>query len=152
MDELNYEKFLIYLRMFQNKIQKSFNENLKKLGISSTHVGIIMILKTTKEGLPMSSLSRLTKVDNALMTRNIKELEKIKYIYRNRENDSQRKYNICLTEQGYQVADIVQQIMEEKQKRFQEQFTKEERKTLEQGIQILLKKVINIVEKEEKEC
>ena len=44
MDELNYEKFLIYLRMFQNKIQKSFNENLKKLGISSTHVGIIMIL------------------------------------------------------------------------------------------------------------
>ena len=50
MEELNYEKFLIYLRQFQSKMQKGFNDDLKHYHISSTHIGIIMMLKNTKEG------------------------------------------------------------------------------------------------------
>ena len=88
MEKLSYEKFLVYLRQFQNKIQKEFNEDLKNFHLSSTYLGIIMMLYDHREGYSMSDLSRLTSVDNALMTRNIKELEKIDYIYRNRENES----------------------------------------------------------------
>lgn len=132
MKELNYENFLIYLRLFQKRMQKKMNEDLRKLGISSTHVGIIMILKNSKEGISMSNLSRMIKVDNALMTRNIKELEKINYIYRNRENESQRKYHICLTEDGEKIAKKLCSIMEQKQKNLS--------KNLLQKRKILLKK------------
>ncbi len=152
MKELNYENFLIYLRLFQKRMQKKMNEDLRKLGISSTHVGIIMILKNSKEGISMSNLSRMIKVDNALMTRNIKELEKINYIYRNRENESQRKYHICLTEDGEKIAKKLCSIMEQKQKKFIEKFTPEEKNIIEKAVQIVYEKFGKEIEKEEKTC
>lgn len=146
MEELNYEKFMIYLRQCQNKIQKGFNEEIKKFHISSTHISIIMILYHNKEGFSMSELSRLLCVDNALMTRNIKELEKIKYVYRNRESESQRKYHICLTEEGKKIAQNVQEILEQKQAKFQKQFTEQEQEILNQALQIMIQKLKKTIE------
>jgi DNA-binding MarR family transcriptional regulator len=138
MEELNYEKFMIYLRQCQNKIQKGFNEEIKQFHISSTHISIIMMLYHHKEGFSMSELSRLLFVDNALMTRNIKELEKIKYIYRNRENEFQRKYHICLTEEGKKIALKIQEILEQKQSKFCSEFTKQEQEILNQALHIII--------------
>lgn len=149
MEELNYEKFLIYLRQFQNKMQKEFNDDLKHYQISSTHIGILLTLQSRKEGYSMSELSRLIKVDNALMTRNIKELEKIEYIYRNRENELQRKYHICLTEKGNQVAEELCKIMRKKQEEFINCFTEEERNMIENAIKIIIQKFMKTIEKEE---
>lgn len=149
---LSYEKFLMYLRQFQNKAQKEFNEELKKFGISSTHIGIITILKNHPMGCSMSEISRIIMVDNALMTRNIKELEKINYVYRNRENESQRKYHICLTEEGNEVANEIERIIRQKQECFQQHFTKEEQMQVEQGIKILIEKSMKIMESEDKKC
>ena len=100
----------------------------------------------------MSNLSRMIKVDNALMTRNIKELEKINYIYRNRENESQRKYHICLTEDGEKIAKKLCSIMEQKQKKFIEKFTPEEKNIIEKAVQIVYEKFGKEIEKEEKTC
>ena len=152
MEKLNFEKFLIYLRQIQNKIQKDFNEDVKALGISSTHMGIIMILKNRSNGCSMSELSRLNKVDNALMTRNIKELEKINYVYRNREKESQRKYHICLTEDGKQMALKLEKIIEQKQQNFLNNFTEEEKKIIDEAVSIVIQKFMKSIEKEEKEC
>jgi len=152
MEELNYDKFMIYLRKFQNKIQKEFNNDLKSLGITSTHVGIIMILSKKSEGYSMSELSRLISVDNALMTRNIKELEKIKYIYRNRKNESQRKYHICLTEEGKNIAKTLTDIQKKKEQQFLKCFTIEEQNLLKQAAELVICKFMNAIEKEEKEC
>lgn len=149
MEKINYEQFLMYLRQFQNKIQKSVNEDLKHYNISSTHIGILMILKKEINGCSMSELSRLTKVDNALMTRNISELEKINYIYRNRKRDSQRKYHICLTEKGQNIAKEMEEIIKKRKKEFLKNFTKEEQNILLQAIEIMIKKFI-LLEKEEK--
>ena len=150
MEEWNYESFLIYLRQILNKMQKEMNDDLKKFQISSTHVGILMLLKK-QNGCSMSELSRVIKVDNALMTRNIKELEKINYVYRNRESEIQRKYHICLTENGMKVANELDKIIEEKQKCLEKLFNEEERAILKKGIDIMVQKFITI-EKEEKEC
>lgn len=152
MEKLNFEKFLVYLRQVQNKIQRDFNEDVKTLGITSTHMGIIMVLNGKKDGCSMSELSRLNKVDNALMTRNIKELEKINYVYRNRENESQRKYHICLTEEGKQMALKLEQIVEQKQQKFINNFTEEEKMIIDQAVNIVIQKFIKTIEKEEREC
>lgn len=149
MEELNYEKFLIYLRQFQNKMQKDFNDDLKRFKISSTHIGIIMMLSKLEEGCSMSELSRQTKVDNALMTRNIKELEKIEYVYRNRANELQRKYHICLTKKGQEVASELRKIVENKQKEFCKCFTREEIEIVKKAINIIAQKFMNTLEKEE---
>ena len=151
MEEINYEKFLMYLRQFQNKIQKNVNDDLKRYNISSTHIGIIMILKEEK-GCTMSELSRLIKVDNALMTRNIKELEKINYIYRNRENETQRKYKICLTDKGKDLAHELEKIIKIRKEEFLKNFTKKEQEILKQAAQLMIEKFIDTIEKEEKEC
>ncbi len=150
MDDLNYEDFLIDLRQLLNKMQKEMNDDLKKWNITSTHVGILMILKKKENGYSMTELSRLTKVDNALMTRNIKELEKINYIYRNRENEMQRKYHICLTKEGKQVAKEIQEIIEEAKRNFQNMFEKEELDIIEKAYQIMIQKLKIKIEKEEK--
>lgn len=150
MEKLSYEKFLIYLRQFQNKIQKEFNEDLKEFHLSSTYLGIIMMLYDYEEGYSMSDLSRLNSVDNALMTRNIKELEKINYIYRNREKESQRKYHICLTEKGKNVAKEIKNIIEKRQQDFLNLFSKEEQMLLEQTINMVLQKFITTIKEGEK--
>jgi len=152
MKEFDYEQFLIYLRKFQNKIQKQFNQEVKKLNLSSTYVGIIMILSRKKDGCSMSELSRLTSVDNALMTRNIKELEKINYVYRNREKESQRKYHICLTEEGKQAAEALKEIVEEKKKSLIDCFTEEEQDVLVKAGKIVIERFLNEIEKEEQKC
>ena len=151
MKEINYEQFLIYLRQFQNKIQKNVNEDLKNFHISSTHIGIIMILKKEKNGCSMSELSRIIQVDNALMSRTISELEKINYIYRDRENIKQRKYHICLTKKGQDVANELEEIIKKRKKEFLKNFTKEEQKILIRAVEIMIQKFISL-EKEEKEC
>lgn len=153
MEKMNYEKFLIYLRQLQNKIQKDFNEELKKFHLTSTYIGILILLFHHKEGYSMSELSRLTSVDNALMTRNIKELEKVNYIYRNRENDFQRKYHICLTEEGRNVAKDLEQLLEKRQKDFLKLFTSEEQEILDKAFHIVISKFTNNLEKgEEEKC
>lgn len=152
MKEFDYEQFLIYLRKFQNKIQRQFNRDMKTLNLSSTYVGIIMVLSRKEEGYSMSELSRLISVDNALMTRNIKELEKINYVYRNREKESQRKYHICLTDEGRKIASSLQIIVDEKKESFVKKFTEEEQKILKKAGQIVIEKFLNEIEKENKKC
>lgn len=150
MQDLNYEQFLIYLRKFQSEIQKQFNRELKILGISSTHVSIILLLSKNITGYTMTELSRLISVDNALMTRNIKELETIQYLYRDRENPSARKYQIRLTEKGFKVAKKIQKIMKTHQKEFLSDFTDEEQEKIGEVMLLFKRKFLLKIEKEEK--
>ncbi len=148
MERLSYEKFLVYLRQFQSKLQKDFNEDLKRFNLTSTYIGIFLLLNEEPDGYSMSELSRLNSVDNALMTRNIKELEKINYIYRNRENESQRKYHICLTETGKKVAKELKELLQKRQQEFLNSFTKEEKEILEQAIDIIFQKFVLTIKEE----
>jgi len=152
MEELNYETFMIYLRQIQKNMQRNMNEELKKIGITSTHVGILMILKREADGISMSELSRITKVDNALMTRNIKELEKINYIYRDRKKESERKYHICLTKEGYKIAKQLSKIIEEKQQNFLKSLTLEEKEILKKAVTIIIQKFELEMRKEQEKC
>ena len=152
MEKLNYSKFLMYLRQCQNKIQKDVNEELKKYQLSSSYVGILLLLYDHKDGYSMSELSRLISVDNALMTRNIKGLEDIEYVYRNRENDSQRKYHICLTKKGFEVAEKMKEMMQKKQDDFACLFTEEERKIMEQAIDIVVSKFMKVMKEDDSKC
>lgn len=152
MNELDFDQFMSYLRMLLQKMQKDFNSELKHFGISSTHIGVIKLLNEKKIGYSMSELCRILKVDNALMTRNIKELEKINYVYRNKEKETQRKYHICLTKEGQKVANDLEKIVKEKQECFKKQFSEEEQQTIELASKIVVEKLMQIIEKEEKEC
>ena len=150
MEQLQYETFLIYLRQCQNKIQKNFNEELKKYHISSTHLGILTLLNAHQDGYSMTELSKLMKADNALMTRNIQELEKIEYIYRDRMTNNDRKYHICLTKKGREVASEVRKIILRKQEEFKKSLTNEELLTIDKAMSILTEKFINKMKEEEK--
>lgn len=152
MRDLDFDKFMVYLRQFQTKMQKDFNSDLKRFGISSTHIGVIKLLNEQKMGYSMSELCRILKVDNALMTRNIKELEKNNYVYRNRKNELERKYCICLTDEGKKVANGMSKIVKEKKERFMKVFNKEEQEIILQATNLIAKKFIKIIEEDDKKC
>ena len=142
----------MYLRLCQNKIQKDVNDELKKYQLSSSYIGILLLLNDHTEGYSMTELSKLISVDNALMTRNIKGLEEIEYVYRNREKTNQRKYHICLTEKGLEVAKELQKIMQKKQEEFVSNFTKEEKEMIEKAINIVMQKFMKVMKEDDIEC
>ena len=64
----------------------------------------------------MTELSKMSQVDKALTSRVMKELEGKEYIYRDTNNKHLRNYNICLTEKGFDLANIIDKILKNKNK------------------------------------
>ncbi len=137
---IEIEQFLIYLRGSIKKMQKVFNRELKTFDISSSHLVYMMLLRRHKEGLTMTELSNMSQVDKALTSRVMKELEGKEYIYRDTNNKHLRNYNICLTEKGFDLANIIDKILKKNKKQILKEFSTSEQKQLYEVIVMLMNK------------
>ena|GEM_PF-3438013 len=136
-DFMNFDQILIFTRKIREEMMKKCNYLIKHLNISCKHTSVLITLLDYESGCSMSVLSENLDVDNALMTRNIQELEYIGYVYRDRNDLKSRKYNICLTEKGKEIALEVKQITTHLLNNMSELFTETEL--------IILKDAMNIV-------
>ncbi|MFA5603278.1 MAG: MarR family transcriptional regulator [Bacilli bacterium] len=146
-NDIEITKFLIYLRGSMKNMQKLFNAKLKNYGISSSHLVYMILLKDHIEGLTMTDLSNMSQVDKALTSRVMKELELKEYIYRDTKDKLSRNYKICLTEKGFDVANLIQQILEKHKKKILEDFSDKEEKQIHEVIVMLMNKLDNKKEK-----
>lgn len=78
----------------------------------------------------MVELTRLSKMDKSMTTKVVKKLEKKAYIYRNRDNENERNYKICLTELGLEKSSQSEKMLYEEREKFSNKFTLEEQKLL----------------------
>lgn len=79
--------------------QMYLNSQLKRYGITSAEVGILMSL-FRKEGKTQEELSQWLHIDKAATTRTVRTLEEKNFIIRKQDEHDRRCNRIFLTEQG----------------------------------------------------
>lgn len=141
--DIEITKFLIYLRGSIKNMQKAFNEKLKTFAITSSHLVYMILLKNHITGLTMTELSNMSQVDKALTSRVMKELESKEYIYRDTKDKHFRNYKICLTKKGIDVANSIQEMMENHKLQILEDFSNDEEKQIREVIIMLMNKFDN---------
>lgn len=100
---MNAELFLSFdslMRIFRT----SLTDALKQHGhpLSPPDVSLLALLKTYP-GMSLQQLVIETRKDKAQITRKIKELERKKLIYRQKNLEDQRSYQLFLTQEGKRV-------------------------------------------------
>lgn len=142
MEQIDYEQFIIYLRRIRNYVRLQMKDSLKDFGISRTHGDILLLLLKEKNGYSMTQISTMLSFDNAIITRKVRELEEFGYVLRTGSPKTTRKYCICLTREGKELALKLKQCLQLKKQEFLSLFTFEEQKLLSEVFDLLLHKFI----------
>ena len=66
-----------------------------------------LLLAIPTEGISMTNLASSLGIDISTLSRNVKKLENIGYIYRQRDDIDSRMYNIFLSHSGDDVVDML---------------------------------------------
>lgn len=148
MDYLDFGKFLTYTRKIHDYIKKELNNAVREYQISNTHIQLLLVLGNYEEGISMHMLSELMYVDNALVTRSIKDLEQLGFLFRNRKTVKERKYRICLTEKGQKLKVHLEEVTNKIWNNLKSHFTDEELSLMRQTVKILEYKYDEIIERE----
>lgn len=125
----NHDDFAICLNKLRYDMQKNMSEALRPYGLSSMHSLYIMTLY--HEGkMTLASLSKALSFNRANTTRVVRDLMQKGYVACDKENESQRKYNVFLTEMGSCVANNLYIHTEEGRKKHESKLTPDEWQTL----------------------
>lgn len=139
---LQTELFLINFRYFSKLMDKKFKCYLRKNGVDTSEFIFLLLLNRKIKGLSMVELTKLSKVDKSMTTKVVKKMEEKAYIYRDRDNENERNYKICLTELGIEKASKSEKMLCEESKKFADKFTLEEQKMLKECCKFVLHKYI----------
>lgn len=130
--------YLINIRKFATEVSKETKEEFSKSDINCSEAFYLVLLNENKDGLTMSELSTLTKVDKSLTTRIIKKLLDKEYIYKDTDDLSSRNYKIKLTSNGIKKANDIDDVLVSKYDKFAQKFTDEEIELMKKAFKLLL--------------
>ena len=130
--------YMINIRSFSSSISKEVKEDFSKSDINCSEAFYIVLLNSNQEGLTMSELSSLAKVDKSLTTRIIKKLLDKEYIYKDTDDLSSRNYKIKLTNSGINKANNISDVLVNKYDNFTQKFTDEEIEMMTRAFNLLL--------------
>lgn len=130
--------YLIDIRHFSTSTTKKVQEDFSKSDISCSEAFYIILLNENKDGLTLSELSALAKVDKSLTTRIVKKLMDKEYVYKDTDDLSSRNYKIKLTLSGIKKADKIDNVLVNNYDLFISKYTKEEIELMDKAFKILL--------------
>lgn len=130
--------YMINIRRFATNVSKEVKEDFSKSDINCSEAFYLVLLNENKDGLTMSELSALTKVDKSLTTRIIKKLLDKEYIYKDTDDLSSRNYKIKLTSNGIKKANDIDDVLVSKYDEFAQKFTDEEIELMKKAFKLLL--------------
>jgi len=133
--------YLINIRYFATTISSKVRNDLNGNNVSCGESIYLILLGQYQNGLTMSELSTIVKVDKSLTTRTIKKLLEKDYIYRDTDDLTARKYKIKLTKIGMKKANIINQLLIDNCDMFINKLTDKELKVLESAFSILNNKL-----------
>ena len=132
--------YLINIRHFSTNVGKDFNEEFSKTDVSRSESFYLIFLNENKDGLTLSELSSLTKVNKSLTTRIVKKLIDKEYIYKDIDDLTSRNYKIKLTSKGVEKAKKLDALLIKKYDSFVSCYTEEEMQLINKAFKILLEK------------
>ena len=104
----NYEQFEAELPILFSKITKSFNRNygdfLKPYGLSKLHAFYLLCLLKNSHGIKVKQICDELGCDKANTSRALADLESKGIISKSSQNDNEKKYDIKLTDKGFNIA------------------------------------------------
>lgn len=103
--ELELVLFPVFLNKILKKLQKVSDNILKQYNLSKFHYTYLLCLYKKTEGLKLTELTELSGFDRANTTRVVNDLE-IKGLVE-RDKQSERKYNVKLTEKGLEITNTL---------------------------------------------
>ncbi len=129
-----FENFTFLILKAGKLIQKIKNIEMRKFGLKAVHVMCIYYLNRVKEGLTHAELVKVTLEDKAAISRALSTLKSKKYI-----TYDEKKYNglISLTNEGKEVADIIEKRANNAVNIVGEILTEEERNRFYQSLNSL---------------
>lgn len=95
--KIGYTLFEVAM-VYRNQIE----EVMSQIGTTRSH-GVIVCEVGAQEGISQTELADKLKVRTASMTYNIKQLEELGWIHRERDTEDQRLVRVYLTEKGKQI-------------------------------------------------
>lgn len=109
MQEERFEQFASLISGIYRDIQKLKTKWTEPLGMKSVHIFWVYLLKNHPDGLSASELSRHSQSNRSLVSREIRELMELGYVYT--EDSPSRRYGqkLRLTESGQAVAKRISQ-------------------------------------------
>lgn len=118
MDAEHFEEFSSLITGIYRHIQRLKNQANDLLGIKSVHTFWVYLLRRYPEGLTASELSRYSKTNRSLVSREINELLELGYVTTDRQS-SHRRYGwkFLLTDKGQEVAEQIGRISMDVQNR-----------------------------------
>ncbi|MBQ9716097.1 MAG: MarR family transcriptional regulator [Clostridia bacterium] len=125
----NHDDFAICLNKMKYNMQKNMSDALKPYNLSSMHSLYIMALYHNG-AMTLACLSKAVCFNRANTTRVIRDLIQKGYVFCDRQSESQRKFNVFLTDNGKKLANNLHQQMENQRKKQSSKLTKEEWDTL----------------------
>ncbi len=107
-----YEIFTRVILNISKNIQKIKNREMEKFGLKGKQVQFFFLLYRNPEGLEFKELCALSGTDKAAVSRTVKELCALSYVYT--EKNPQKKYKnpVRLTPKGMMTGDKIDGIIE----------------------------------------
>lgn len=107
-----YENIGKYISYIYRMAQCFINEKLEPYHIGSGQYIFLLVL-FREDGINQEILSEIVKVDKATTGRAIKRLIEEEYVYRLRDPEDKRSYQIFLTDKGRLLRPILMDILKE---------------------------------------
>ena len=101
-----------YISYFYRMGQRYINNKLEAYHIGSGQYTYLLVL-FNEDGISQEALSERIKIDKATTGRAIKKLIQEGYVYRRRDPNDGRCYQIFLTDQGNAIKPIVHNVLKE---------------------------------------
>ncbi len=121
------DRIIFELSKAENKIKNYMQKKIKAKGvqISAGQSGVLFLLEKAN-GLKMSELSRLLKIDNSAITRVVDRLEKNGLVTREANPDDRRQFLITITDKGRTDIKVVGKVANETNAAIREGFSDDE--------------------------
>ena len=89
-----------HLKKATRIVSKIFDKNMKKIGINTGQFSLLSTLLIVKKSINITNLSTIMAMDRTTLTRNLKNLEKLKCITINKNKDDFRIKEFHVTDKG----------------------------------------------------
>lgn len=102
-----YDKFTSLIMNINRSIQKIKNVEMEDLGLKGKQVQCLFHLFNVKDGLTSTQLCSYCAEDKGAVSRTVKELVELGYVYVDEQSDKKYRNPIKLTKKGEEIGRIV---------------------------------------------
>lgn len=85
-----------------------------------------MIIIENNRGCNLKDIAKALNVDSAIITRNIKKLEDLKYVIKLKSDNDNRTFDLCLTDKGLDIFKLLNQYHHKWYEKITNNFNEEE--------------------------